>query len=98
MLADAVLLERFARQLLGLLEFASVVAREAAPKAALEVTHQLAGVCRRYGGALVILWHNILGDELEAPGWKRHFVETLDEAESTGAAIVSLSHALEGWR
>ena len=64
---------------------------------ALDVTHQLAGVCRRYGGVLVVLWHTILGDELEAPGWKRHFIDTLDHAAGSGAAIAGLSDALKGW-
>lgn len=83
---------------LAIMDSALFNRRQLGLEAAIDVTHQLAGVCRRYGGVLVVLWHNVLGDELEAPGWKRHFTETLEDGAQTGAAIASLSGALEGWR
>lgn len=53
--------------------------------------------CRRFGGACVALWHNTLWDELDYPGWGRHFVETLDAACDDGALVASLRDALDAW-
>jgi hypothetical protein len=64
---------------------------------AIDVTRQLLDRCRRFGGCAVLLWHNMLWDELDAPGWGRHFIETLDYAVEQGALIADLESALRSW-
>ncbi len=64
---------------------------------ALRVTADLLQTCRRFGGVAVMLWHNVLWDELDHPGWGLHFIETLDAAEAEGARIASLRDALASW-
>ena len=64
---------------------------------ARRATEDLFETCRRFGGVAVMLWHNVLWDEMDHPGWGRHFVETLDEAVARGARITSLNEALFGW-
>ncbi len=65
---------------------------------AVRASKRLSAICRRHGGVFVGLWHNILGDDLEAPGWERHFLLTLDHAAQHGAHISALSQALAGWK
>ena len=62
------------------------------------VTGDLLDTCRRFGGAAVCLWHNTLWDELDCPGWGRHFLDTLDAAVAGGAYVASLSDALAAFR
>ncbi|MEX1054855.1 MAG: polysaccharide deacetylase family protein [Rhodothermales bacterium] len=64
---------------------------------AMEATKRLAEECRRYGGAMVVLWHNILWDELDCPDWGTHFTETLDLARNEDALIASLEESLRSW-
>ena len=64
---------------------------------AVEATKRLADECRRSGGVFVALWHNTLWDEIDCPGWGRHFTDTLDFARSEGALIASLESALRSW-
>jgi hypothetical protein len=67
------------------------------PEQAIEASRKLAEECRRYGGAMVVLWHNILWDELDCPDWGRHFTDMLDLAKNEGALIASLEHSLNSW-
>ncbi len=64
---------------------------------ALRVTADILQTCRRFGGVAVMLWHNVLWDELDHPDWGFHFIETLDAAEAEGARIASLRDALSSW-
>lgn len=61
-------------------------------------TEAVLHACRRFGGAAVLLWHNTLWDELDYPGWGRHFLDTLDTARAGGAHISALRPALDAWR
>ncbi len=67
------------------------------PEAARRATEDILETCRRFGGVAVMLWHNVLWDEMDHPGWGRHFVETLDEAVARGARVTSLKDALAAW-
>lgn len=64
---------------------------------AMEATQAAAGTARRHGGALVVLWHNVLWEEDDAPGWGEHFERTLRWAVSDGASVASLGSALSSW-
>ncbi len=66
-------------------------------EAAIEETSQLLDMCMRFGGVAVGLWHNVLWDEMDFPGWGRHFEETLAWAADHGAYIASLQSVLGGW-
>ena len=63
----------------------------------IHVTGQVLATCRRFGGVAVLLWHNILWDELDHPGWSEHFVRTLRHAAQQGASVMSLRSALDSW-
>ena len=65
---------------------------------ALDVTAQLMDTCRRFGGAFVGLWHNVLWDELDAPGWGAHFEGSLALGHARGPRITSLAGGLEAWQ
>ncbi len=65
--------------------------------AAIQSTFDLMATCRRYGGVFVGLWHPVLGDEIDFPGWKRHFLATLDEARRREACMMGLAQALGNW-
>lgn len=67
-------------------------------KEAVDETERLLDLCRRFGGACVVLWHNTLWDEIDCPGWGQHFTTTLDAAVERNATIASLASALRGWR
>lgn len=64
---------------------------------AIRATSGLMEACRRYGGAFVGLWHPVLGDEIDFPGWEGHFLAALDEAKREGACIMGLAQALGKW-
>ncbi len=72
--------------------------REMDPQAARQATEDILRTCRRFGGVAVMLWHNVLWDEMDHPGWGRHFVDTLEEALAQGARITSLKDALAAWK
>lgn len=63
--------------------------------AARAATAAVLQACRRFGGVCVALWHNTLWDEMDYPGWGRHFLETLDAAQAEGALVASLRDALD---
>ena len=58
----------------------------------------LMDTCRQFGGVCVGLWHNMLWDEMDFPGWGEHFTTTLDEARQENAALFSLRDALRKWK
>lgn len=66
-------------------------------EAAMDATVAVLEQARRFGGVCVALWHNILWDELDFPGWGRHFEETLAYATEADALVASLEGALAGW-
>ena len=67
------------------------------PEEAIATSTQILETCQRFNGVAVMLWHSVLWDEMDHPGWGRHFIETLDAAISRGATMVSLRDALAGW-
>lgn len=64
---------------------------------ACSTTDEVLQTCKRFGGAAVMLWHNVLWDEMDHPGWGAHFIHSLDEATSQGARIASLHEAFHAW-
>ncbi len=71
--------------------------RELDVDAAIQSTFDLMETCRRHGGAFVGLWHPVLGDEIDFPGWKKHFLATLEEARRRNACMMGLAQALGNW-
>lgn len=67
------------------------------PDEAIEATKNVLGQCARFGGVGVVLWHNVLWDELDFPGWGRHFNEIMQWGVTSAARIMSLKSALESW-
>ncbi len=65
--------------------------------AAKQATRDILAQCRRFGGAAVILWHTVLWDEMDHPGWGEHFLETLACAAEQMAQVASLQEALSAW-
>lgn len=65
---------------------------------AVAATRRVMDLCERVGGVCVCLWHNIIYDRVDFPGWDRHFETVLDHAREGGAAVLSLGAALEAWR
>lgn len=61
---------------------------------AVETTIQLMQWCKRFGGVCVGLWHNMLWDELDFPGWGEHFIASIDYAVNEGAYIGTLKDSL----
>jgi len=53
--------------------------------------------CRKFGGVGVALWHNVMGEEMDYPGWKEHFEHIILWSHQHGAYIGSLRGALESW-
>lgn len=82
---------------LALMEAALFNRRGLDAGAARAATAALAATVRRFGGALVGLWHNTLWDELDHPGWGEHFTDTLDLAAEQDALIDGLAGALSTW-
>ena len=64
---------------------------------AVDRTIRLMDRCRRHGGICVGLWHNVVDDEADFPGWHRHFIAALDHAVDNEAAMVSLGEVVLSW-
>lgn len=64
---------------------------------ALGVSIELMQWCKRFGGVCVGLWHNMLWDEMDFPGWGQHFLECMDYAVEEGANISSLSSSMDAY-
>lgn len=82
---------------LAVMESALFNRRGLDPDGAVAQTKAVMETVRRFRGVAVLLWHNILWDELDHPGWGRHFEATLDLAAAGGARIASLQAALAEW-
>lgn len=65
---------------------------------AIDRSREIMDTCRRYNGIFVGLWHNILWDERDCPGWGEHFTTCLDHAGREEALVTSLRSALESWK
>ncbi len=61
-------------------------------------TNQLIQSCATFGGTFVGLWHNILWDERDFPGWGAHFLSSLDEGTRLSAHFGTLSGVLSSWK
>ena len=64
---------------------------------AIRASRNLLDWCKRFGGVAVVLWHNVLLDQLDFPEWDRHFQAILEYARAEGAQVASLRTALESW-
>ena len=64
---------------------------------AWEATERLLHTIRSMGGVATVLWHNVLWDELDYPGWGAHFERTMQYGRSNGALIDSLASSLRSW-
>lgn len=82
---------------LAAMESALFNRRGLTPEEAIRVSEDLLQACKRFGGVAVMMWHNVLWDELDHPGWGHHFTKTLDSAAGQGAMVASLRHALSSW-
>lgn len=58
------------------------------------ITQKMVDACKQFGGVCVALWHNTLWDEMDFPGWGKHFIETMDYVQQEGARIDTLKSAL----
>jgi len=65
---------------------------------AIDRSTEIMRTCQKYNGIFVGLWHNILWDESDCPGWGEHFTTCLDRAGSEEALVTSLRSALESWK
>lgn len=80
---------------LAVMESALFNRRYYTPEQALEATLAILTTCQRFGGVAVMLWHNVLWDEMDHPGWGDHFISTLDAAVERKAQIMTLRDALD---
>ncbi len=64
---------------------------------AIQESIKLLELCQKFGGVAVGLWHNVVGEELDYPGWGEHFEQTLRWSSTQGAHIASLQDALSSW-
>jgi len=64
---------------------------------AISYSKELLSQCKKFGGVGVALWHNVMGEEMDYPGWNDHFQQIIKWSHQQGAHIVSLQGALESW-
>lgn len=83
---------------LALMESALFNRRHLGVEEAVGATERVLDVCRRFGGVAVLLWHNVLWDELDHPGWGRHFLRSLDAVAARGGAFVTIPEAAAAQR
>ena len=82
---------------LAIMESALFNRRGLSLAAASEATRGILAECERFGGVAVLLWHGVLWDEMDHPGWGAHFLETLTHAVKRQATVASLKDALSAW-
>ncbi|NND71739.1 MAG: hypothetical protein HKN43_09175 [Rhodothermales bacterium] len=58
---------------------------------AIKHTCELLDHARKVDGSPVVLWHNIIRDRVDCPGWDRHFVEVMHYAVESGAKVTAVS-------
>ena len=68
------------------------------PDQAIDQTKAVLSQCKEFGGVGVVLWHNVLWDEIDFPGWGRHFESIMEWTMGSGARTMSLEGAFEMWR
>lgn len=68
------------------------------PDQAINQTKAVLSQCKEFGGVGVVLWHNVLWDEIDFPGWGRHFESIMEWTMGSGARTMSLEGAFEMWR
>jgi hypothetical protein len=56
-----------------------------------EVLNRLSQECQRYGGVLVLLWHNSYWSRLYAPTVREYFQQLLERCIAQGVAVNSIS-------
>lgn len=61
---------------------------------AVAATLKVVETCRTVGGCAVLLWHNIILDEVDHPGWSRHFSEVMDGIDAS-ATIATLQGVVD---
>lgn len=81
---------------LAFMDVAVAVRRGLSAGEALDLTRTLMATVRRFGGGLVVLWHNTLWHS-DMPGWPEHLERVLADALDQGAFIGSLCRGLEAW-
>ncbi len=69
--------------------------RELSLDEALDASKRLIQICKKYQGVCVGLWHNMLWDEMDFPGWGAHFEQTLDVVVEEGADIATLQSVVK---
>lgn len=67
------------------------------PDEAVSYSQDLLLQCKKFGGIGVVLWHNVMGEEMDYYGWNNHFEQLIEWAHQQGAHIDSLKGALETW-
>ena len=65
---------------------------------AIRKSIELLKTCQEFGGVGVALWHNVIGEEMDYPGWGKHFEMILQWCNEQGAYIGALQGALNSWR
>jgi len=65
---------------------------------AFEATKSLAETVMKYGGVLVLLWHNILWDPLGNEGYGEHYERMMEYLKGQSFHRGSLNHSFESWR
>ncbi len=65
---------------------------------AIHHSMELLKMCQKFGGVGVGLWHNVMGEKLDYPGWGEHFEAILQWCSEEDAYISSLKNALSSWR
>ncbi|MXW14862.1 MAG: hypothetical protein F4120_08210 [Rhodothermaceae bacterium] len=65
---------------------------------AIHESTEILRMCQKFGGVGVALWHNVIGEEMDYPGWGKHFEAIVQWCSEQGAYIGSLRNALSSWR
>ncbi len=64
---------------------------------AVQKSTELLELCKKFGGAGVVLWHNVIGENMDYPGWEDHFEQIVHWSSEQDAWIGSLRDALASW-
>ncbi len=57
---------------------------------AIEVTSKIIDLCNRFGGVVVLLWHNIIKDRDDFEGLDVHFTRSLDKLKEMDCLVTSI--------
>ncbi len=64
---------------------------------AVQRSVELLKLCKKFGGIGVVLWHNVIGEEMDYPGWADHFEQIIKWSSEQDAYIGSLRDTLALW-